>query len=63
MAGKSKIAQFLKSRGSNQKEAAQVIGVTASTFSLKANGFTGREIDKLARHYKMNDIEIKNVFY
>lgn len=63
MAGKSKIGQFLKSRGSNQKEAAEAIGITSSTFSLKANGFSKREIEKLAKRYDMDDAEIKNVFY
>lgn len=63
MAGKSSIGQFLKEKGSNQREAAAVVGISQSAFSLKANGFSKREIDKLARHYNMNDIEIKNVFY
>lgn len=63
MAGKTKIGQFLKSRGSNQMEAASVIGITPSMFSLKANGFNQREIDKLAKHYSMDEVEIKNVFF
>lgn len=62
MAGKSKIGQFLKSRGSNQKEAAAVLGMHHSTFSIKANGFTDDEIAKLAEHYKMTDWEISEVF-
>lgn len=63
MAGKTKIAEFLKTRKSNQGEAASVIGVSQSTFSVKANGFSAKEIEKLAKHYDMSEAEIKNVFY
>lgn len=62
MAGKTRISQFLKSKGSNQNEAARVIGVTPSTFSLKAKGFTEEEKDKLAEHYGMTKRERRKVF-
>lgn len=62
MAGKTRISQFLKSKGSNQNEAAQVIGVSPSVFSIKAKGFTDEEKDKLAAHYGMTKRERKKVF-
>lgn len=62
MAGKTKISQYLKSKGSNQNEAAKVIGVTPSTFSIKATGFTEEEKDKLAEYYGMTTRERKRLF-
>lgn len=62
MAGKTKISQFLKTKGSNQGEAAQVIGVSESVFSIKAKGFTDEEKGKLAAHYGMTDDEMSEVF-
>lgn len=59
MAGRTKISQFLKSKGSSQKEAAEMLGITQCSFSQKANGFTEREIEKLAEHYGANAEEIK----
>lgn len=62
MAGKTKIGQFLKSRKSSQIEAAEVLGITQSTFSLKARGWTDDEKAKLAEHYSMTGDEIREVF-
>lgn len=65
MAGQTKIGRFLKSRGSSQNEAAKVIGVSVTTFSSKANGLTQfkqNEMKRLAEHYGMDAVEIKNVF-
>lgn len=65
MAGKTKVAKFLKSRGSSQNEAAKVIGKSMTAFSLKANGrsqFTVGEIRELADYYDMTSEEIIEVF-
>lgn len=62
MAGKSKISRWLKSKGSSQNEAAAVLGINKSSFSLKANGFSDKEKKKLAEHYAMTDEEIKELF-
>lgn len=66
MAGRTKIARYLKARGSNQIEAAALLEVTPATFSNKANGktqFTQREMKKLAERYGMGPWEIKVVFF
>lgn len=62
MAGKTRVGQFLKSKGSSQKEAAELLGISTSTFSQKANGFNESEICKMAEHYGMTDDEIAKVF-
>lgn len=64
--GRTKVAEFLKSRGSNQTEAATVIGITPQSLSLKANGRMGfwvSEVMAMAKHYHMTDEEIKYVFF
>lgn len=58
MAGKTKISQLLKSKGSSQKKAAEVLGITQGAFSLKANGFSEAEIEKLAEHCGVQAKEI-----
>lgn len=66
MAGRTRIGQFLKTRKSTQKDAAQELGVTVATFSNKANGYTEfkqSEIKKLADMYDMSNAEIRNVFF
>lgn len=66
MAGKTKMGQFLKSKGSNQNEAAEVIGKSAITFSMKANGvsqFKQDEIKALIERYAMTTDEIMEVFF
>ena len=65
MAGQTRIGQFLKSKGSNQCEAAKVIGKSAATFSMKANGysqFKQDEIKALAKHYEMTPEEVMETF-
>lgn len=65
MAGKTRIGQFLKSKGSTQGEAAELLGISRTSFSSKANGtfdFKASEIKKLAERYGMTACEIKDVF-
>jgi hypothetical protein len=66
MAGQTKMGQFLKSRGSNQNEAAEAIGVSTTSFSGKSNGkrpFKQWEIKKLAERYNMTAQELYDVFF
>ncbi len=62
MASKTNMGQFLKKKGSSQIEAAKVLGITESVFSIKARGWTDREKEKLAEHYSMTDEEVLEVF-
>lgn len=65
MAGKSKVGQYLKSRGSTQREAAKVLHLTETSFSNKANGyreFKLDEIKKLKDAYGMTWEEVEEVF-
>lgn len=61
MAGKTRIGQFLKAKGSSQNEAAKLLGISPCAFSLKANGFSEEEVGKLAKHYKMTEEEVEDV--
>ena len=51
---KTKIGAFLKTRKSNQNEAAKLLGISVTAFSMKATGrnqFKQNEIKKLADEY------------
>ena len=62
MASRTKMGQFLKKRGSSQVEAAELLGMRPSAFSMKARGFSEGEKEKLARHYSMTEDEAREVF-
>lgn len=56
-----KMRRFLKEKESTQKEAAEAIGISAGTFSIKANGFTEGEVAKLAYYYGVTKDEIEEL--
>lgn len=62
----TKIGSFLKSKGSSQNEAAELLGISVQSFSHKANGkrsFKQHEIKNLITHYNMSKDDIWNVFF
>ena len=66
MAGRTKVAQFLKKRRSSQEKAAEALGISTTAFSQKVNGkspFKLWELRKLAELYYMDANEIKEVFF
>lgn len=66
MAGQTAIAKFLKSKGSTQNEAAELLGISIQSFSNKALGkfpFKQYEIKNLIQHYNMNASEVYDVFF
>ncbi|MBR1445465.1 MAG: helix-turn-helix transcriptional regulator [Alloprevotella sp.] len=61
----NRIKQMLSAKGATQGEAAKLLGLSQTSFSLKANGkncFTQSEIRKLAEHYKLSPQEVVDVF-
>ena len=66
MAGKTKFGRFLGSRGSNQTEAAGLLGISVTAMSMKARGETNFKLDelrKLKAHYNMTGQEVLDVFF
>ena len=63
---KTRIGDFLKSRGSSQNEAAEVLGISVASMSMKANGTTNfklSELRKLKERYGMTGEEVIDVFF
>lgn len=62
----TRLRDFLRSRGSTQNEAAEILGISKTSLSGKAKGhvpFKQGEMKTLAEHYKMTDDELREVFF
>lgn len=62
----TKVGAFLKSKGSTQNEAAELLGISVQSFSGKVNNkqpFKLHEIKNLIQHYNMTKEDIWDVFF
>lgn len=62
----TKVGALLKKKGIKQKDAAKVLRISESAFSLKCNGwctFKQNEIAKLREEYGFTEEEIMQTFF
>lgn len=62
----TKLGAFLKARGSKQADVAELLGISQTALSMKANGktpFKQGEIERIKKHFDMTPEEIDRLFF